>query len=278
MSEKSFAEILQALSKPFPASVVQWRAGATNRDKTAAMALAYVDVRHYMERLDEVAPGWHSEVQPLGNGQVVVRLTVAGVTRTDVGEADPEDANTLTSAFAQAFKRACVQFGLGRDLYHIPKVWCDYDAQGRKLLNTPTLTLKDGRYIVTPPSERDGLLERVAADRGLPQAQPAARRSVGNGDAASVVIKFGKYKGQTLGQILAQDKGYLEWLAEKSSNQFIAGKARQLLETQPAPATEAVEAKPHDLPVAAAPEPETVSGNGHNAEDPFGGFDDDIPF
>ncbi len=158
-----------------------------------------------------------------------------------------------------------------------------YDAERKRLLETPTLpkwAIPEG-VTYTPPVSQDEV-ERVAADRGLPQpqAQPATRRSAGNGDPAKVVIKFGKHQGKTLGQILAQDKGYLEWLAEKSSNQFIAGKARQLLEAQPAPAepeTAEAEAEPHDLPVAAAPEPATVNGNGHNADDTFGDFDE-IPF
>ena len=286
MSEKSFAEITKELAKPFDPNVVQWRAGATNRDKTSAMALAYVDVRHYMERLDEVAPGWQSEVQPVGNGQVLVRLTVAGVTRTDVGEADPNDANTLTSAFAQAFKRACSQFGLGRYLYRIPKVWCAYDAQSRKLLEKPALpkwAIPEGVAYVPPVSQDE--VERVAADRGLPT--PQSRHTNGNGqDPATVVIKFGKYRGKTLGQILAEDEGYVRWLAEKSTNDFIASRARQLLAAQPVPEQPA-EAEVTDLPVAAAPEPETVNGNGHNGngagapppppEPPFD-FDDDIPF
>ena len=277
MSEKSFAEITKELAKPFDPNVVQWRAGATNRDKTSAMALAYVDVRHYMERLDEVAPGWQSEVQPVGNGQVLVRLTVAGVTRTDVGEADPNDANTLTSAFAQAFKRACSQFGLGRYLYRIPKVWCAYDAQSRKLLEKPALpkwAIPEGANYVPPMSQDE--VERVAADRGLPTPQSRHTK-----DPADVVVKFGKYRGKTLGQILAEDEGYVRWLAEKSTNDFIASRARALLNAEPEQPTEA---EVTDLPVAAAPEPETVNGNGHGEGNgappppPEPDYFDDIPF
>ena len=276
-----FEKVLEELSKPFDPKVVQFRAGATNREKTEAQALAFVDLREYQQRLDEVAAGaWEVRVEPLGKGALKVSLTIMGHTREDVGEASLDDANTYTSAYAQAFKRACAAFGLGRYLYRLPKWWVAYDAQRKKLLETPTLpkwAIPEGVAYVPPVSQ--DLQERVAADRNLPteQPRPTARRSAGNGDAASVVIKFGKYKGQTLGQILAQDKGYLEWLAENAKNQFVASKAREVLEAQPA---EAVEADPHDLPVAAAPEPATVggNGNGHEAEDPFGDFDDDIPF
>ncbi len=260
MSEKTFAEVLRELQKPFSTSVIQWRPGATNKAKTRAQALAYVDVRHYMERLDAVAPDWRSEVQPLGNGQVLVRLTVAGVTRTDVGEADPQDANTLTSAFAQAFKRACAQFGLGRYLYHLPKSWVAYDADRKALLETPVLP-----GWAVPEEERSafGGQRKVPVGNGQATAQTngTKARTNGNGpkptsktngngkgkgqDPASVVIRFGKHQGKTLGQILAEDKGYLEWLAEKSNNQFIAKKARQLLNGEaPKPKAEAPTEEP----------------------------------
>ncbi len=285
MSEKSFADVLKELSKPFAPQAVQFRAGATNREKTKAQALAYVDTRDYYDRLDEVVGGeWTVKVEPIGAGALKVALTIMGVTREEVGEASPEDANTYTSAYAQAFKRACASFGLGRYLYRLPKWWVAYDAQSRKLLETPALpkwAIPEGVAYVPPMSQDE--VERVAADRGLPTAQP--HRSNGNGkDPADVVVKFGKYRGKTLGQILAEDEGYVRWLAEKSTNDFIASRARAVLEEAEQP-TEAE--KVTDLPVAAAPEPAKVNGNGHNGngagapppspEPPFD-FDDDIPF
>jgi len=255
MANKSFEQILQELAAPFPSLAVQWRPGATNQDKTRAQALAYVDLRHYMERLDAVAPDWQSEVQPLGNGQVLVRLTVAGVTRTDVGEADPQDANTLTSAFAQAFKRACAQFGLGRYLYRLPKVWVAYDPDRRVLLEIPQLPAwalpeaeRKARQQHDPApqpqtqttAQTTAQQSRSAPPQTAPKRATQAQRGDGNGGdrnrkgggPASVVLKFGKYRGKTLGEVLEQDKGYLEWLVAKSNNQFIVEKARQLLQSQ----------------------------------------------
>ncbi len=284
MSEKSFADVLKELSKPFAPQAVQFRAGATNREKTKAQALAYVDTRDYYDRLDEVVGGeWTVKVEPIGTGALKIALTIMGVTREEVGEASPEDANTYTSAYAQAFKRACASFGLGRYLYRLPKWWVAYDAQSRKLLEKPALpkwAIPEGVAYVPPLSEDEK--ERVAADRGLP-VQP--RRSNRNGqDPADVVVKFGKYRGKTLGQILAEDEGYVRWLAEESTNDFIASRARAVLEQ----AETAKAEDPKDLPVAAAPEGAKVNGNGHNGngagappppppEPPFD-FDDDIPF
>ena len=44
----------------------------------------------------------------------------------------------MTSADAQAFKRACSCFGLGRYFYDIPAIWVDLD-QHRQPVRTPAL-------------------------------------------------------------------------------------------------------------------------------------------
>jgi hypothetical protein len=135
----AIADIIRRLSEPFSPDVVQWKPGVVSKDRTRAMALAYVDSREYMNRLDQADPGWSDEylIQPLPDRILVVcRLTVGGVTRTGDGEcllADTRgetEENALTSASAQAFKRACAKFGLGRYLYDIPRVWVGYDGNG----------------------------------------------------------------------------------------------------------------------------------------------------
>lgn len=37
-----------------------------------------------------------------------------------------------TAAEAQAFKRACAMFGLGRYLYNLPSLWVEYDAEHKR--------------------------------------------------------------------------------------------------------------------------------------------------
>ena len=55
-------EILQRLAEPFPANVIKWRAGSTTGDKSRAMALAYIDARDVMDRLDATVGGeWESD-------------------------------------------------------------------------------------------------------------------------------------------------------------------------------------------------------------------------
>ena len=51
------AELLAALAKPFPADSIHWRVGSTTKDGKRGMALAYIDARDVMDRLDEVCCG-----------------------------------------------------------------------------------------------------------------------------------------------------------------------------------------------------------------------------
>jgi hypothetical protein len=99
-----------------------------------ALAIAHADARAYQGRLNEVVGNdWSDDYELLEGGAVVLcRLTVAGVTRSDIGEASPDDRNTATSAVAQAFKRAAVKFGIGRYLYDLPKTWVEYDRQRKR--------------------------------------------------------------------------------------------------------------------------------------------------
>ena len=54
----SWQELLKQLSVPFPATLVQWRAGSTTRDKKRAQALPYAEPRIYEDRLNALCPGY----------------------------------------------------------------------------------------------------------------------------------------------------------------------------------------------------------------------------
>lgn len=127
-------EILKQMRRPFHPSQVTWKPGSVNKDNTKAMALAYGDLRAYQNRLDEILGiNWSVTYSPWGD-MLICHLTIAGVTRSSTGEPDKvseksEIAGTVTEA--QAFKRACAMFGLGRYLYAFPTVWVEYDANSR---------------------------------------------------------------------------------------------------------------------------------------------------
>jgi hypothetical protein len=130
----SLEAVFAALCAPFSPEVVELKPGAISEEKKRALALAYVDARHYQARLDAVvgSDGWQVTYRPWGERAVICGLSILGVTREDVGEAEKGDPNQATSAAMQAFKRACAAFGLGRYLYtDLPQLWVEAVPRGR---------------------------------------------------------------------------------------------------------------------------------------------------
>jgi len=82
-----------ALRIPFNVADVDFRPGATTKDKTKAIGLAYVDKRIYEDRLDDlIGPGnWSVEYRQLGDKGIICRLIIDNVVREDVGEFATDD-------------------------------------------------------------------------------------------------------------------------------------------------------------------------------------------
>src|SRR6266511_1043850 len=133
-SQTTIDGVFAALCAPFPPELVELKPGTVAEDKKRALALAYVDARHYQARLDAVVgpDQWHVNYRPWGERAVICALTMLGVTREDVGGAGNGNPNQATSAAMQAFKRACAAFGLGRYLYtDLPQLWVSAEPRGR---------------------------------------------------------------------------------------------------------------------------------------------------
>jgi hypothetical protein len=141
--ETNWPDLIAHLSEPFAKEDVAWRAGATSRDKKRAQALPYAEPRVYEDRLNDICPGdWSVLFKPWGESRLICELTIFGVTRSSTGEFDDGKKNAIaegTVAEAQAFKRACSKFGLGRYLYEIPIQWASYDEDKNRLADVPQL-------------------------------------------------------------------------------------------------------------------------------------------
>jgi len=135
------AVVAAALAEPFRPDQLGWKAAATTKDKSRAMAVPHLDARDVMNRLDKVVgvTNWRDRYEVLPCGGVVCRLSVriAGewVTKSDAGgQSDQDDTgDRLKAAFSDALKRAAVKFGIGRYLYYLPKAWVPYDAQRKQM-------------------------------------------------------------------------------------------------------------------------------------------------
>src|SRR5688572_14513583 len=71
------SDVLAALAAPFDPALVSWRPGSTSKDKTKAKALAYLDARDVMRRLDEVCgPHWQCRYLPMPNGTTCCEIGI----------------------------------------------------------------------------------------------------------------------------------------------------------------------------------------------------------
>lgn len=164
------SEMMEALTAPFPMTDLAIKPAAVAQDGTQALALVYADMRAYQDRLDAVVgpTNWSTDILPWGDHKVIVRLTICGVTKCATGEGDPDDVNGNcgTSAEAQAFKRACSAFQLGRYLYELPKIW------GKGEGNKHHFRFTDPRQVIHDMYSKAGLLEvRHGEPRPAPQPQ-----------------------------------------------------------------------------------------------------------
>jgi hypothetical protein len=118
--------IWDQLSAPFDPSLVSFRVGSTNRDKTKGMALAYLDARDIMERLDRTVgqANWSDRYKQAGSSiicELSIRVDGEWIVKSDgSGESDIEGSK---GAISGALKRAAVKFGIGRYLYYTPNFW-----------------------------------------------------------------------------------------------------------------------------------------------------------
>lgn len=108
--------IVEKLNAPTPKEAIKTRPG-----KGKSGALRYVDARYVMERLDEaVGPfGWTDTYRETDGGTIcTISITLDGevwVPKSDVGT--PSNIEGVKGRYSDAFKRAAVKWGIGRDLY-----------------------------------------------------------------------------------------------------------------------------------------------------------------
>jgi len=166
MNNERMETPLQELKKPFHPSHITWKPGVMSKDQTRALALPYADLRAYQNRLDEVCGmDWAVTYTPWGE-RLVCNLTIHGVTRSSTGEADSQAERSEisgTAAEAQAFKRACTMFGLGRYLYQLPSVWVDYDVTTKQFTAQAKAKL-EGVIVLHYQRAMDDVTEDSAAE------------------------------------------------------------------------------------------------------------------
>ena len=151
------AVLFAQLADPFDPSEIKWRVTHTTQDGSRGAVIAFADPRAYTDRLNQLftPTGWtrsyavakvegvsrlkRDKIIVTGKVLVTCTLTIHGLgSHTGGGEEWADEENAMTSAEAQAFKRACTCFELGRYLYDFAEMWVPLNGY-RKPLEFPTL-------------------------------------------------------------------------------------------------------------------------------------------
>lgn len=141
---------LKDLQRPLAINEIDFRVQSINKGGYATI-LAYKDARADMNRMDEVCGvlNWKRE-HVNGNANCIVSIWDESkkqwVSKEDTGtESNTEKAKGLAS---DSFKRACFNFGIGRELYDYPVIQVKLlDAEFDKASGKPTWNFKLKQWV-----------------------------------------------------------------------------------------------------------------------------------
>lgn len=181
-------DFVQRLKAPFPADRVSWRVGSTTQDKSKGMALAYIDARDVMDRLDDVVgpQNWQCDY-PHANGKTVCRIGIKvgdeWVWKADgAGDTDHEAEK---GALSDAFKRSAVRWGIGRYLYDLDSPWVKIEQKGRS-------------YVIAPDEKKN--LQQLLVKSGAGSVETGVNKEKLAGDyvrlCERMLVSFGAFPSE----------------------------------------------------------------------------------
>jgi len=147
MEELTFSKKMEILTAPIenPKWRIQSKGPKTGK-KTFCIVVPYIDARMVQERFDKAfgAENWENTYDPeSGSASISVRIDGEWVTKSDVGIESQSDG--VKGKASDAFKRAAVLWGVGRDLYllgqkslHLNDKEIPISQDGSIELRTPT--------------------------------------------------------------------------------------------------------------------------------------------
>jgi hypothetical protein len=179
----------ERLAAPFPPSCIEWRAQQVTQDGKRAMALAYIDARSVMARLDEVVgpQNWQDSYRFEHDrtfGELKLRIDGEWISKSDTS--DDSNFEGAKGGASGAFKRAGVKWGIGRYLYDVEAVWADCESYPqerngkrtnvfKKWTDAGTLQLQratqqaPGPRSTGKPVEVDMMMDKIRAAKTIPE-------------------------------------------------------------------------------------------------------------
>lgn len=137
---KKHDQDLSGLTKPLSIEDVEFRIQSINANRYATI-LAYKDARVDMNRLDEVVGSLYWKRELLDNNtrcrvSIFNKELSEWISKEDVGT--PSATEAEKGLASDSFKRACFNWGIGRELYDYPFICIQLDEK--------EVTQQNGRY------------------------------------------------------------------------------------------------------------------------------------
>jgi hypothetical protein len=225
--EKLFAQ----LEEPFDPAQIKWRVMRTSDDRRSGAILPFADPRAYTDRLNQLftPAGWTREytistvpsLTRVDRGKVIVTskvlvATAVTITRlgshTGTGEEWADKENAVTAADAQAFKRACSCFGLGRYLYRFEETWVHLNGRGEPvaLPILPEWALPPG--VIMAPANGQAVDVRGPVDHKLTADIEGFRNTLGEPIYAEILRRAGHSSDSRTIPNADRQKNVAEWM------------------------------------------------------------------
>jgi hypothetical protein len=225
--EKLFAQ----LEVPFDPAQIKWRVMRTSNDGRTGLLFPFADPRAYTDRLNQLftPAGWTREytistvpsLTRVDRGKVVVTskvLVASAVTitrlgsHTGTGEEWADKENAVTAADAQAFKRACSCFGLGRYLYRFEETWVHLDQRGEPvaLPVLPAWALPPG--VTMAPANGQAVDARGPVDHKLTAEIEGFRNTLGEHIYAEILRRAGHSRDARTIPNAERQKNVVDWM------------------------------------------------------------------
>lgn len=157
------------LTTPLSIDEVEFRVSRFTKDKSGVFLLAYKDARADMNRLDSVVGsyGWQKRYEVVKSNLycsvgIFDQKTNQWIWKSDVGtESNTESEKGEAS---DAFKRACFNWGIGRELYSYPDIYIKLTPEEARKGNYIQFDIKKWRW--ASQFDNDGNLTYLGCNDG----------------------------------------------------------------------------------------------------------------
>lgn len=225
------------LKEPFSENDIEWRIMQSGKGAKGiwAKCLAYVTNRAIMDRLDELVgiERWANEYKEGPGGGVICGISIFiksethpdGVWITKWDGAENTAVEAIKGGLSGAMKRAAVQWGIGRYLYHLEEGWADIKDNGKF-----RATLKDKTpFKWNPPSLPSWALPKgEKTEKPEPKTEPKQEDDPGPPSYDEMIAKIKEAKGlKHLSNIWEKYNG---WFKGEEKSKLIMAKDERKVE------------------------------------------------